>query len=265
MRPSGPELFNDPAEPDRPAPAALDRRFAEYRSSGDRAIRNALVEDHRWLARHCLRRFKNTNEPRDDLLQVAMFGLVKAVDRFDPDYGWAFSTFAVPTINGELRRYFRDRTWAVRVPRRLKDHYLLVKNSADELQHIVGRSPTIPELADHCDLTVEETLDALEAGHAYRGVALVADNDDDQDLVDTERFGVDDPGYAASEARMVMPGLLAVLPGDRERQIVKLRFVDGLSQSRIANELGLSQVHVSRLLRSSLELMRQHLMSDRPR
>jgi RNA polymerase sigma-B factor len=264
MRPTGPELLNEP----RPQEAvALDRRFADYRSSGDRALRNALVEDHRWLARHCVRRFENTNEPHDDLLQVAMLGLVKAVDRFDPAYGFAFSTFAVPTITGELRRHFRDRTWAMRVPRRLKDHHLAVKKGADELQHIVGRSPTIPELAAHCDLTVEEALEALEAGNAYRGVPLVSERDDDdsQSVVDAERFGVDESGYATSEARMVLPGLLALLPSDRERQIIKLRFVDDMSQSRIAAELGLSQVHVSRLLRTSLELMRQHLLSDRPR
>jgi RNA polymerase sigma-B factor len=267
--PSGPLPLTVPAEPGdtddtvATAPttsaADLDPRFADYRSSGDRAIRNALVEDHRWLARHCVRRFENTNEPLDDLLQVAMVGLVKAVDRFDPTYGWAFSTFAVPTITGELRRHFRDHTWAVRVPRRLKDHHLTVKSGADELHQMLGRSPSIPELASHCGLTVEETLEALEAGEAYRGVPLDADQDDDQDPVGTERFGVAEPGYAASEARMVMPGLLARLPGDRERRIIKLRFVDNMSQSQIAAEMGLSQVHVSRLLRTSLDLMRQHL------
>jgi RNA polymerase sigma-B factor len=251
-----------PAEPGRPdETAVLDPRFADYRATGDRAIRNALVEDHRWLARHCVRRFRNTGEPIDDLLQVAMFGLIKAVDRFDPALGFAFATFAVPTIMGELRRHFRDRTWAVRVPRRLKDHHLIIKDGADQLRHILGRSPTIPELAAHCGLTTDETLEALEAGNAYRGVPLISDQDDDP-ADDAEHLSVDEPGYATSEARMVVPGLLAALPSDRERQIIKLRFVDNMSQSQIAAELGISQVHISRLLRASLDLMRRHLMSD---
>jgi RNA polymerase sigma-B factor len=258
MRPSGPELFTDPTEPGRPGETTTpDRRFAEYRRSGDRSIRNALVEDHRWLARHCVRRFERSSEPNDDLMQVAMLALVEAVDRFDPAYGYAFSTFAVPTITGELRHHFRDRTWAVRVPRRLKDHHLLAKSGADELHHVLGRSPTIPELAAHCDLTVEETLEAIEAGNAYRPAPLLIDEVDDEP--DADRIAVDEPGYATSEAHMVYPGLLALLPGERERRIVELRYVHDKSQSRIATELGLSQVHVSRLLRSSLQLMRQHL------
>jgi len=244
--------------------AALDPRFADYRATGDRAIRNALVEDHRWLGRYCARRFNNTGEPSDDLLQVAMVGLVKAVNRFDPARGFAFTTFAVPTIMGELRRHFRDRTWPVRVSRRLKENYLSVKNSADELQQIMGRSPTMPELAAHCGLTIDETLDALEVGNAYRSVPLVS-SQDDETHEHVEHLSVDERGFAASEAGMIVPGLLAALPSDRERQIIKLRFVDNMSQSQIAAELGLSQVHISRLLRSSLDLMRQHLASDRRR
>jgi RNA polymerase sigma-B factor len=251
-----------PAEPGRPdETAVLDPRFAGYRATADRELRNSLVEDHCWLARHCVRRFKNTGEPIDDLLQVAMVGLVKAVDRFDPALGFAFTTFAVPTIMGELRRHFRDRTWALRVPRRLKDHHLILKNGADQLQHTLGRSPTIPELAAHCGLSTDEALEALEAGNAYRGVSLMSDQDDDPNN-DTEHLSVDEPGYATSEARMVVPGLLAALPSDRERQIIKLRFVDNMSQSQIAAKLGLSQVHISRLLRTSLDQMRRHLTLD---
>jgi RNA polymerase sigma-B factor len=260
MRPFGPQLLTAPPEPDRPdETAALDPRFADYRATGDRAIRNALIEDHRWLARHCVRRFKNTGEQIDDLTQAAMLGLVKAVDRFDPNYGFAFTTFAMPTILGELRRHFRDRTWALRVPRQLKEHHLTIKNGADQLQHILGRSPTVPELAAHCNLTTEQTLEALEVGNAYRSVPLISDDDD---LHDNHDLSVDEPGYATSEARVLLPGLLASLPGDRERQVIKLRFVDDMTQSQIAAQLGISQVHVSRLLRTSLELMRQHLASD---
>jgi RNA polymerase sigma-B factor len=266
MRPSSPtspESLEDQAgsggTDEAPTAAAVDHRFAEYRASGDRAVRNALVEDHRWVARHCVRRFGSSSEPSDDLMQVALVGLVKAVDRFDPAYGYVFSTFAVPTVMGELRRHFRDHTWAVRVPRRVKDHHLAVKSGAEELQHMLGRSPTIPELASHCSLSVEDTLEALEAGHAYQGVPLVTDHDDDQG---TERFGVDEPGYAISEARAILPGLLAQLPSDRERRIIELRFIGNMSQTAIAAEMGVSQVHVSRLLRSSLDLMREHLLAE---
>lgn len=237
-----------------------DPRFAQYRTTGDRAIRNRLVEDYRWLGLYCVRRFKHKGEPIDDLEQVAMVGLLKAVDRFDPSFGYTFSTYAVPTIIGELQRHFRDRTWARRVPRRAKDNYLAVKNVADELQPTLGRSPTIPEIAQRSGLSVEDTLEALEAGASYRSVPLDPPGEHDEDDGEgAERLGIDDPGYVAAEARMLVPGLLATLPTDRERQIIKLRFVDGMSQSQIAATLGISQVHVSRLLRTSLNLMRQRL------
>jgi len=239
---------------------AVDPRFAEYRVSRDRALRNALIEDHLWLGRHCVRQFVQKGEPRDDLEQVAMVGLLKAVERFDPDRGFTFSTFAMPTIVGELRRHFRDRTWAVRVPRRAKENYVTVKTVADDLYQVLGRSPTVPEIAQQAGLSVEDTLEALEAGNSYRGVPLepAADEDDNRGG-QSRRLGVDEPGYAASEARTLIPGLLAVLPKDRDRQIVKLRFVDNLTQSQIAARFGISQVQVSRLLRANLELMRREL------
>jgi len=237
--------------------------FAEYRRTGDRAIRNTLVEQHRWLGRSCAMRFAGRGEPVDDLEQIAMEGLVKAIDRFDPGFGNTFATYAVPTIVGELRRHFRDRTWAVRVPRRLKDNHLAVKGVVEEIQHALGRSPTIPELAQWTGLSIDDTLEALEVARVYRGVSLDAPGADgpgtgDQD--DARHLGVEDPGYARSEARTIVPELLAALPGDRERRIVKLRFVDDLSQSQIATEVGVSQVHVSRLLRNSLRLMRSRLL-----
>jgi RNA polymerase sigma-B factor len=239
----------------------LDPRFARYRETRDRRIRNELVEDHRWLGDHCVRRFTGKGEPTEDLRQVAVLGLVKAVDRFDPGRGFTFATFAVPTIVGELRRHFRDHGWSVRVGRRVKDNYLTVKAVADELQQGLGRSPLIPEIAERSELTEEDVLEALAAGGAYRGVpfdsARADDEDDEPDHV--RALGRDDPAYVAVEARLVGPGLLDALPSDRERVIVKLRFVDELSQSQIAARLGLSQVHVSRLLRSSLQLMRSRL------
>lgn len=131
-----------------PGSSGTGPMFVEYRMTGDQAVRNALVEEHRWLGRHCALRFAGRGEPVDDLEQIAMEGLVKAIDRFDPSLGNTFATYAVPTIIGELRRHFRDRTWAVRVPRRLKDNHLTVKGVAEEIQHALGRSPTIPELED---------------------------------------------------------------------------------------------------------------------
>jgi RNA polymerase sigma-B factor len=245
--------------------APLDARFAEYRRTGDRTLRNALVEDHRWLAQHCARRFRHKGEPVDDLEQVAVVALIKAVDRFDPGYGYTFSTYAVPTIVGELRRHFRDRTWAVRVPRRAKDNYVTVKAVVDELQACLGRSPAVPEIADRAGLSIEVTLDALEAGASYRAVPLEVTGDDDEDAPGGEagRIGAVDPGYAASEARVLLPDLLEALPTDRDRRIVELRFAGNLSQSQIAARLGISQVHVSRRLRASLALMRRRLAPAR--
>ncbi len=245
-----------PGSPDGPGDRKLDRRFADFRATGDRKIRNALVEDHRWLALHCVNRFVRKGEPTDDLVQVAMLGLVKAIDRFDPARGFAFTTFAVPTILGELRRHFRDHTWAVRVHRAAKENYIAVRDARDTLTQVLGRSPTMVELADHCGLSVEEAIEAHDLGFAYRGDSLEHSEVESEQI---PQLGVDEPGYAASEARLAMPKLLALLPGDRERSIIELRFVREMTQSQIADTLGLSQVHVSRLLRSSLDLLRHHL------
>ena len=241
----------------------LDPRFAEYRRSGDRAIRNALIEDHRWLALHCARRFDHKGEPLDDLVQVAMVGVLKAVERFDPTYGTRFSTFAVPTVVGELRRHFRDRTWSMHVPRRAKELYQAVSGVVDELHQVLARSPTVPEIADRAGVNVEEALQALEVSGCYRGVPLTPPNDDDP--LESPTLGDDDGGFLAAEARMTVRTLLAALPAERDREIIRLRFVDGMTQSQIATAIGVSQVQVSRLLRSSLERMRRELLADRQR
>jgi RNA polymerase sigma-B factor len=253
---SRPRTVSD-AAPEGRSPTS-DPRFAAYRATGDRTIRNALIEDHRWVGIHCVRQFLRKGVPKEDLVQVAMLGLVKAVDRFDPGLGYSFTTFAVPTIMGELRRYFRDRTWDMRVRRRSKENHLVVRRAAEELQQTMGRSPTIAEMAQRCELSTEETVEALEVGDVYRCAPLDADDDERTDAPST--LGVDEPGYAICEARTVLPRLLSSLPCDRDRLIIKLRFVDDMTQSQIADELGISQVQVSRLLRSNLRLMRQQLI-----
>ena len=225
-------------------------RFKELRKTADPALRDRLIEDHLWLARHCARRFSGRGEPPDDLEQVANMALVKAVDRFDPEFKVRFATFAVPTMMGELRRHFRDRTWSMRVSRRLKDLHLELKSVSEHLSHDLGRAPTMDELADALDTTVEEVLEALEAGAAYRTSSLNAGpvgSDADEEIVP----GEDDDALEAAPVRVALQAAMNTLP-ERERRVVYLRFYLGLTQSEIAEEIGVSQVHVSRILRSTL-------------
>jgi RNA polymerase sigma-B factor len=235
-------------------------RFREYRGTGDRVVRNELIERHRWLAIHCAKRFADKGEPLDDLVQVAMLGVLKAVERFDPDYGAAFATFAVPTIVGELRRHFRDTTWAVHVPRRARDLQHTIKVAVDELGHLLGRSPTVAEIAGQAGLTEEDVLDALEAARCYRKAPLESSPADATgEIVDLAALGHDDRGLDAVEATSTIDQLLTVLP-PRERRIVELRYMQGYTQSHIAELVGVSQVQVSRLLRRSLAVMRDSLV-----
>jgi RNA polymerase sigma-B factor len=241
-------------EPDRREDA---ERFRRYRATGDRQLRNELIEDHRWLALHCAKRFANKGEPLDDLIQVALLGVLKAVERFDPDFGATFATFAVPTITGELRRHFRDTTWAVHVPRRAKDLQHTVKVAVNELGQMLGRSPTVDEIAGQAGVPVEEVLDALEAARCYRKTPLAATSDDGE-VDDLTTLGGPDSSLAAVDATATVQRLLAELPA-RERRIVELRYMGGLTQSQIADLVGVSQVQVSRLLRASLAKLRDTL------
>jgi RNA polymerase sigma-B factor len=225
-------------------------------------LRNQLVEEHRWLALHRARQFARKGEPLDDLVQVALVAVVKAVDRFDAGYGVQFSTFAVPTIDGELRRHLRDRAWSVHVPRGVKERQQVVSRVVNELTQALMRSPSVPEIAKQAGITVEQALEALEVASSYRGVPLTSPDDDDAHG-DGTTLGRDDSGFAATEARMVVRKLLALLPTERDRTVVRRRFYDGWSQSQIAAELGISQVQVSRLLRLNLDRMRRLLSRER--
>jgi RNA polymerase sigma-B factor len=238
------------------APATEDDRalFEEYRRTGDRAVRDRLVEANLGLARHLARRFEGRGEPLDDLSQVAAVALVKAVERYDPERGMEFSTFAVPTILGEIKRHFRDRTWAVRVPRPIKELNVALGNAVSELTQELGRSPTIAEVAARAGATTEAVLEAMDAGRAYRGQPLDTPDSDERPRV--EQLGVDDPALGRLLEQAEVRDLLTGLP-ERERTIVVLRFYGGLTQSQIADRVGVSQMHVSRLLARSLQHLRE--------
>jgi RNA polymerase sigma-B factor len=233
-------------------------KFAEYRRTGDRRLRNELVEEHMRLAEFLARRFAHRGEATDDLRQVALVGLLKAVERFEPDRGLQFSSFATPTITGELKRYFRDRGWAVRVPRRVQELHLELDRTVNELSQELGRPPTPAEIAQRAGVLEEDVLESMEAGSLYRLASIDAGRSDDESSPSpAQRLGEIDPELSAVDDRVAVSEMLAVLP-EREQKIVYLRFFEGLTQSEIAEEIGISQMHVSRLLVRSLETLGQH-------
>jgi RNA polymerase sigma-B factor len=238
--------------------------FFEFASTRQRSIRNELVERHMGLAAHIAKRFSRPGGTEEDLRQVAMLGLVKAIDRFDPHYGVRFAAFAGSTIEGELKRYFRDHSWTVRVPRSAKDLHLLVRRATDELVHKAGKSPSVDEIAVHLGIERDDVLRGLAASSAYHvGTIHSAGNDGDGDtpLDRIDALASEESGYEQAMDTHIVDGLLARLP-ERERQIVRLRFYEQLSQEQIAAAVGVSQMQVSRLLRGSFEKMRQWMDSE---
>ena len=243
---------------DRLARTLKERRlFARYRGRDDQAARDALVERFLPLATQLARRYHRGNEPLDDLVQVASVGLLKAIDRFDPARGTAFSSFAVPTIAGELKRHYRDKSWAVRVPRDLQELALRVDRATDRLVHQLGRAPTASEIADDLGVTIEQVLEAHEAAAAYRADSLDRPgSDEDQDATRVgDTLGIEEPGYRQAEDSATVESMVSVL-SDREREILRLRFVEDLTQSEIGDRVGLSQMHISRLLRQAVAQLR---------
>ncbi|MEY2478673.1 MAG: polymerase sigma-B factor [Actinomycetota bacterium] len=241
---------------DAPDRDELRRKFAEFATSRDTGLRDQLIEAHLGLAEYLARRFSNRGEPMDDLVQVASVGLVKAVDRFDPERAVEFSTYATHTIVGELNRHFRDRGWAVRAPRRMQELYLRLGKLVSTMSQEMGRSPTIPELAGEAQVSEEEVLEALEAGQAYRFTSLDAPSPGDEDSESlSAHLGEEDTELQGAEHRAALSPLIAKLP-PREQTILHLRFFEGLTQSEIAAQLGISQMHVSRLLARSLAQLR---------
>jgi RNA polymerase sigma-B factor len=235
--------------------AEEDALFVEFRRTGSRRLRNELVERHMGLAAHVARRFGRRGPSDDDLRQVAFLALVKAVDRFEPDRNVAFSTFAGRTIEGEIKRHFRDHTWTVRVPRSAKEIHLQLRRATDELTQRLGRSPTVPQLAEHLGIETDAVIEGIAAGSAYSTASLDAPTGNDGE--GTRQLGGEDSGFGHVADVTLVEDLMAQLP-PREREIVRLRFYEELSQSEIAERIGISQMHVSRLLRRSFEQMRGH-------
>jgi RNA polymerase sigma-B factor len=232
----------------------VTERFTEYRRTRDRTMRNELVEEHTRLADFLARRFAHRGEPLDDLRQVALVGLVKAVERFQPERGLKFSSFATPTIVGELKRHFRDKGWAVRVPRRIQELHLELDQSVATLTQELRRPPTTAEIAARVGVAEEDVLEAMEANTLYRLSSLDAGYPGNDSPSLEPSCGVDAEEFDAVEDRVAVSELLAVLP-PRERRIVYLRFFEGRTQSEIASDVGISQMHVSRLLSRSLEML----------
>ena len=233
--------------------------FARLTETGDPEARDALARLHLPLVEYLARRFKDRGEPLDDLVQVGSVGLLKAIDRFDVDRGVAFSTYATPTIVGELKRYFRDKGWAVRVPRRLQELSLRLNKIVAQLTQELGRSPTVPELAEAAKVSEDEILEALESSQAYSTTSLDAPANDDEDApMRLDRIGQDDVALEYLEYFASLAPLISEL-GERERNILYLRFFKGLTQSAIAEQVGISQMHVSRLLTRILEFLRERM------
>lgn len=216
--------------------------------------REKLVMSHLNLVRFIANKFKNRGEPIDDLVQVGYLGLLKAIDRFDPSRGLEFTTFATPTIMGEIKRHFRDKGWSVRVPRRLQELSAQVNQATDTLTSQLQRSPTVAEIADYLDATVDEVLEAMESSSAYSSVSLEApsgtDDDDTPSVID--RYATEDSDLAFTDDRIIIEEALASF-SPREREVIEMRFLKGMTQIEIAEKLGISQVQVSRLLRRTLK------------
>lgn len=228
--------------------------FRRFKEEGDMDAREKLVMSHLNLVRFIANKFKNRGEPIDDLIQVGYLGLLKAIDRFDPSRGLEFTTFATPTIMGEIKRHFRDKGWSVRVPRRLQELSAKVNQATDTLTSQLQRSPTIAEIADYLDATVDEVLEAMESSSAYSSVSLEtpsgADDDDTPSVID--RYATEDSDLAFTDDRIIIEEALASF-SPRERDVIEMRFLKGMTQIEIAEKLGISQVQVSRLLRRTLK------------
>lgn len=244
------------------APVFDEMAELERDDPGRAELRELLVTEHLPLAEHIARRFGNRGESREDLVQVATVGLINAVDRFDPSKGTDFLSFAVPTIMGEIRRHFRDTSWAVRVPRRLKEMHLSISAASNELSQSLGRAPTPSEIADHLGVPRDAVYEGLEASNAYRSVSLDDMLNHEADAASLgDMLGENDAALDGVDYHESLRPLVRQLP-ERERTILMLRFFGNMTQTQIAKRVGISQMHVSRLLAKTLEELRRGLLDD---
>lgn len=255
-----PSVAIDKSSRSRTVPGAGEdprRLFLRWQQDGDELAREALVRRYMPLARGLARRYGRSSEPFEDLLQVASLGLLKALDRYDTNRGHAFASFAVPTILGEMRRYFRDSGWAVHVPRAAQERALKVRDAQERLANERGRAPTVNQLAEYLEYDVEDVIDALQAVQAYETLSLDAPRPqaDGEAVSYGASFGEEDGRYELVELDATVTAVLKHLD-PRERMILHMRFVDDLTQTEIAQRIGISQMQVSRLLRRSLEQLR---------
>jgi RNA polymerase sigma-B factor len=265
--PVSPEPVESPSRAAKESDAAAKALIAALADlpadSPDRPrVRQRLIEAYLPLAEHLARRFRNRGEPLDDLVQVASLALVKSVDGYDHSRGAAFTSYAIPMILGELKRHFRDKGWNVRVPRRLQELRLDLGKAVSDLAQQLGHSPTIAELAVHCGVSDDEVIEAMESGHAYRALSLhapVAGDDTGTELADM--LGGLDPDLENVENRESLRPLIAKLPV-REQWIIVMRFFGNMTQSQIAAQLGISQMHVSRLLAHAIGALREDLLAE---
>jgi RNA polymerase sigma-B factor len=233
-----------------------------YHEEGDLHAREQLIEQYMSLVRSLARRYSYRGEQLEDLVQIGAIGLIKAIDRFDLERGVELTTYATPNIIGEIKRHFRDKGWSVRVPRGLQELNVQLSRLIEQLTVQLGRSPTIAELAKASGSPEEEVLEALESGRAYSSLSLSTGGGDGEDDLDPlESIGTEEHQYEVSEDRAVLAPGFRVLD-ERERKILQLRFFDGLTQSQIAQQVGISQMHVSRLIRRSLEKIRDEIAAD---
>ncbi|HZT93316.1 MAG TPA: SigB/SigF/SigG family RNA polymerase sigma factor [Gaiellaceae bacterium] len=234
-----------------------------YHENGDLQAREQLIEQYMSLVRSLARRYSYRGEQLEDLVQIGAIGLIKAIDRFDLERGVELTTYATPNIIGEIKRHFRDKGWSVRVPRGLQELNVQLSRLVEQLTVQLARSPTIPELAKAAGVEEEEVLEALESGRAYTSLSLSVGGGggDDDDLDPLESLGTEEHQYEVSEDRAVLAPGFKVLD-ERERKILQLRFFEGLTQSQIAQQVGISQMHVSRLIRRSLEKIRETIAED---
>ncbi|MFE9763424.1 RNA polymerase sigma factor SigF [Streptomyces sp. NPDC005808] len=259
--PSAQHIRHDPRDRSGARTMFIELRKLADGSAEYAELRNQLVRMHLPLVEHLARRFRNRGEPLDDLTQVATIGLIKSVDRFDPERGVEFSTYATPTVVGEIKRHFRDKGWAVRVPRRLQELRLALTTATAELSQQHGRSPTVHELAEKLAISEEEVLEGLESANAYSTLSLDVPDTDDESPAVADTLGAEDEALEGVEYRESLKPLLEDLP-PREKRILLLRFFGNMTQSQIAQEVGISQMHVSRLLARTLAQLREKLLVE---